>query len=270
MGMRGIIRDLQEQRPLIHHMTNYVAMTAVADVTAAVGASPVVARSSVEAYDMVRHCSALVLNMGTPDSDSALAMIEAGEEAGRMGIPVLLDPVGLGSTEYRHSLAEDLLRRVDVDAIRGNGGEIAAMAGEEDTVRGVESRHLESEYVWRHAVELARSTGAVVATTGEIDWVTDGRRSVRIDSGHPMMASTVGTGCLCSAVAGCFLAVGGDTLSAVCLALQLYGLAGERAAASSPGPVAYRNQLIDSLFHLTRSAPDALDELQSLAVREEE
>jgi len=267
--LRDILQEMKSERPLVHHMTNQVVVTAVADATAALGASPVVARSSVEAYDMVQHASALVLNMGTPDSDSALAMIEAGEEAGRIGVPVLLDPVGVGSTEYRDTLADDLLRRVTVDVIRANGGEIAALLGDEDSVLGVDGRISDEEYIRRAAVALSRRTGAVVAATGRRDWITDGDRSLCVQGGHTLMGRSVGTGCLSSAVVGCLLAVAGPFVASS-VGLQLFSVAADRAAAFDPGPASLRIRLIDELYRISENEGDDVGSVDFPSAIEEE
>lgn len=61
----------------------------------------------------------------------------------------------------------------------------------------------------RRLAEHGRST---VAITGAVDYVTDGRRAVAIENGHPLMARVTGLGCSATAVIGAFLAVEPDAL----------------------------------------------------------
>ncbi|WP_394327167.1 hydroxyethylthiazole kinase [Enterobacter cloacae] len=50
------------------------------------------------------------------------------------------------------------------------------------------------------AQALARQTNAIVAVTGEVDYVTDGQRTRTVAGGDPLMTRVVGTGCALSAV----------------------------------------------------------------------
>ena len=53
---------IREKRPMIHHITNYVVMNVTANVTLAMGASPVMAHANEEVEEMVAFASAHVLN----------------------------------------------------------------------------------------------------------------------------------------------------------------------------------------------------------------
>ena len=54
-----------ENRPLIHHITNFVVMNETANLTICAGALPVMAHAVEEVEEMVGLASALVLNIGT-------------------------------------------------------------------------------------------------------------------------------------------------------------------------------------------------------------
>ena len=59
------IGRIRAQKPLIHHVTNYVTVNDCANITLAIGASPVMATDAAEMEDMVSMAGALVLNIGT-------------------------------------------------------------------------------------------------------------------------------------------------------------------------------------------------------------
>ena len=61
------LMKLKKERPLIHHITNYVAMNDSANATLAIGASPVMAHAHSELKDLVSAASALLINIGTLD-----------------------------------------------------------------------------------------------------------------------------------------------------------------------------------------------------------
>lgn len=56
-------------------------------------------------------------------------MLLAGIKANALGIPVILDPVGVGATTYRKETVRHLLENIQFAVIRCNLGELAAIAG---------------------------------------------------------------------------------------------------------------------------------------------
>jgi hydroxyethylthiazole kinase len=91
--------------------------------------------------------------------------------------------------------------------------------------------------------------------TGPVDHVSDGERVTAIANGHPLMATITGTGCMSTAMTGCYLAVA-DPFDAAVGALVAFGVAGEDAAVGAKGPGTFHVQLYDALAALE---PDTLD-----------
>jgi hydroxyethylthiazole kinase len=249
------LRFIRERKPLVHQITNYVVMNETANATLALGALPVMAHAREEVEEMVALAGALVLNIGTLAPHWVDAMLAAGRAANERGVPVVLDPVGVGATSYRTKTARRILEEVEVAVVRGNAGEISTLAGVAAEVRGVESVG-----VARDPAELARAAarqlGVVASVTGAIDHVSDGDRVVAIANGHPLLASITGTGCMSSAITGCFLAVAGSPLEAAVEALAAFGVAGEDAAREAKGPGSFHVALYDALAALD---PETLD-----------
>lgn len=237
-------------RPLVHHMTNAVAANIVANATIAVGASPVMASSYEESAGIAGRADALVLNVGTPSRDTAKAMVAAGKAANKKGIPVVLDPVGAGLTQFRNSIVLDILREVRVNAVRGNPAEVASLAGIPSYVRGVDSVAT-GKGPRDIAIAASAKLGAVVAVTGPVDYVSDGRRLAAVRNGHPMMAGFTGSGCAVSGLIGTFCAVEPDFFLASVAALAYAGVAGQLAATLSRGPGSFQVQWLDSLSNLS-------------------
>jgi len=254
------LRRLREAKPLVHQITNYVVMNETANATLALGALPVMAHAREEVEEMARIAGALVLNIGTLSPHWIEAMLLAGRAANEAGVPVVLDPVGAGATTYRTETARRILAEVDVAILRGNAGEVATLVGVEAEVRGVESIEVAGD-----AAELARaaaqSLGVVASVTGPIDHVSDGERGAAIANGHPLLASITGTGCMSSAVTGCFAAVS-DAFAAAVDALVAFGVAGEDAARDAKGPGSFHVALYDALAALD---PATLDERARVA-----
>jgi hydroxyethylthiazole kinase len=251
------LRRLREAKPLVHQITNYVVMNETANATLALGALPVMAHAREEVEEMVAISGALVLNIGTLSPDWVDAMLLAGRAANEHGVPVVLDPVGAGATVYRTETAKRLLDEVQVTVLRGNAGEVATLVGVAAEVRGVESIGAADD-----PAALSRTAGAklglVASVTGPVDHVSDGKTVVAVANGHPLMASITGTGCMSSALTGCFLAVSRDRpLEAAAEALVAFGVAGEEAARGAKGPGSFHVALYDSLAALDPATLDA-------------
>ena len=250
------LRVLRERKPLVHQITNYVVMNETANATLALGALPVMAHAREEVEEMVAHAGALVLNIGTLSLHWIEAMLLAGRAANTHRVPVVLDPVGAGATRYRTETAKQILGEVDVTVLRGNQGEIATLVGVDAEVRGVESIAGGT-----NAAELAASAahdlGVIASVTGPVDHVSDGDRVLAVANGHELLASVTGTGCMSSAITGCFLAAKpAAPFEAAVEALAAFGIAGEDAARDAKGPGSFHVGLYDALAALD---PETLD-----------
>jgi hydroxyethylthiazole kinase len=245
-GACEALAKIRRKHPLVHNITNYVVMNFTANVLLALGASPVMAHAIEEVEEMVGLANALVINIGTLSSSWVDSMLAAARAAGKRSIPIVLDPVGAGATRFRTETARRLADEAPVSVVRGNASEIMALAGSRTATRGVDSLQ-STEDARLAAADIALQFQTVVAVTGVEDFVTDGRRSVGLANGHPMMARITGTGCAASAVTGAFCAVEQDSFIAAAAALICFGIAGELAAASNPGPGSFHYLLLDAL-----------------------
>jgi hydroxyethylthiazole kinase len=240
---------VREKRPLVHHITNYVTVNDCANITISAGASPVMADAHEEVCEMVTFAGALVLNIGTLNRGQIESMILAGGMANDRKIPVILDPVGAGATRFRTDTALRLLDELKVTILKGNAGEIGVLAGAEAQVRGVDSYGVTGDLV-KIAQHFAKRAGMTVVVSGATDIVTDGRRILLVENGHPMMGSISGTGCMAASVTGAFAAVTDDPVMASAAALAAFGIAGEKAAAGARGPYSFKTALFDEMAAL--------------------
>ncbi|MGC8863646.1 MAG: hydroxyethylthiazole kinase, partial [Armatimonadota bacterium] len=171
----------------------------------------------------------------------------------------VLDPVGAGATSLRTESSRRLLKEVRISIVRGNAGEVAALAGIASEVRGVESISA-AEGPDETARRLASIYGCAAAVTGPVDVVCDGAKLARVSNGHPMLGKVVGTGCMASAVIGSFAAVQPDAFTAAVGGLTAFGIAGEIAArASGDRPGTFHTELYNALYALS------VEDVRSLA-----
>lgn len=259
-----LLQTLRDRRPLVHAITNYVTANDCANLLLACGASPVMADDPDDAPQITAHAGGLVLNLGTLHRGTIPAMLACGRVAAQRGLPVVLDPVGVGASTLRTNTALQLLREVPIAVIRGNLSEVETLTRGHGGAPGVDSTQSITpdnlEGCGALARELARRTGAVVALTGAVDLVTDGDTLYCLHNGHPMMGSVTGTGCQLSCLVGAFAAANPDSLlSATAAAVSAMGLCGEiahRRLGPEDGNGSYRTYLLDAVYRLT---PDQLE-----------
>ena len=258
------VRSIRARKPLVHQITNYVVMNETANATLALGALPVMAHAVEEVEEMTRIASALVLNIGTLSERWIESMLLAGGTATACGIPIVLDPVGAGATTYRTETARRILDAVGVTVLRGNAGEIATLVGAGAEVRGVESMSTAMKPA-DLAREAAQQLGVIASVTGPVDHVSDGERVLAVANGDPLLAVVTGTGCMSSALTGCFLAGKPDEpFEAAAEALGAFGAAAEAAAAGADGPGTFHARLYDALYALDPETLDSRTRIEEL------
>ncbi|KAL7009219.1 thiamine biosynthetic bifunctional enzyme [Cystobasidiomycetes sp. EMM_F5] len=105
-----LLAQLRSTPPLVvQHVTNQVVMNDCANLTLALTRSPIMSGNPEEADDLGRIIGALVLNMGTLNDRQIEGAHLCGKAANRNNKPVLLDPVGVGATQYRKQTIADLM-----------------------------------------------------------------------------------------------------------------------------------------------------------------
>ena len=244
---------IKQKQPLVHHITNYVTVNDCANITLAIGASPVMADDIAEVEAMVEFASALVLNLGTLNARTIDSMLAAGKKAVGKGLPVVLDPVGIGATRLRTAVAEQIVREVRPTVIRGNMSEMKFLAGLNVAIKGVDSvaDEQDGEAI---AKTLAQKLDCVIAITGRQDIITDGKNTILVNNGHAMLSQVTGTGCMTTSLVASYCAAGQDWLVGTAAGIATMGLAGETAQKSlseTEGIGTFRARLFDAVYRLT-------------------
>lgn len=245
--IQEILGRVRAETPLIQAITNNVTVNLVANAILSVGATPAMVDIPVESGFFAEIASALLINVGTPNSDQLVAAPEAADSANKAGTPWVLDPVAVGALPVRTALAKALLD-FKPTAIRGNASEILALAGAVASGRGVDAGD-SVESSQDAALALAQSTGAVVAVSGSSDFITDGTRTAWIDNGSDFFPRITGAGCALGGVLAAFLSVA-PAFEATVAAKTVYALAGELASVKANGPASFQTLFLDELAQI--------------------
>jgi len=247
------LEAVRRKRPLIHHITNYVTVNDCANITLAIGASPIMADDIGEAEAIASIASALVLNIGTLNGRTIESMLAAGKKANEMAIPVVFDPVGAGASHLRNKATMRILDEVKVSVLRGNMSEIRFIAGLGATTKGVDASESDlksgSEAGCQTAEAASKQLRCVTAITGATDILSDGQRTILLENGTKLLSRVTGTGCMCTSLVGSFCGASGDYLLAAAGGVLSMSIAGEIAAekAGETGNGSFHMAVIDAM-----------------------
>lgn len=229
-----ILESVRSEKPLIHHITNYVTVNDCANIVLAIGASPIMADDIGEVESITSISSALVLNIGTLNGRTIEAMLAAGKKANELRIPVVFDPVGAGASELRNKTAEKIMKEIKIAVLRGNVSEIRYIAGLDATTKGVDASDADMRSGANAGRAIAESVsktfGCVTAITGVEDILSDGFRTIVLGNGTKLLSGVTGTGCMCTSLIGAFCGAADDYLPAAVGGVLSMSIAGEIAA----------------------------------------
>jgi len=243
------IEKLREENPLIVCITNDVVKNFTANGMLAAGASPIMSGEKSEAEDLMKAASALLVNIGTADKQKYELMDEMMREADNNDVPIVFDPVGYGASDFRVSITDTLLARHHISLIKGNAGEMHALAGEESSLKGVDS--MEKTDTMQIARAVYGKFGVPSLVTGERDALVTEKNEIIMANGHSLQGRITGSGCLLGALTAGFIGIEGrfDEAAAVD-AVSYYNLCAEAAAGKirTSAPGSFMTMLIDELY----------------------
>lgn len=279
------IEKLQSSKPLIHHITNNVVKNFSANVTLAIGASPIMSELAEEFEEFAANIPniALVVNLGTPSPALMDTFIHALQTYNKYGKHIVFDPVAAGATSCRLDACQRLLNAGQPSVIKGNVGEILAIwkltssyqeiSGNKALMRGVDSiAESNEEDILYMGKQVAIDFRTVVVITGKLNYIiyqpTTGNhyditseevKVATVKGGHPLMGSITGTGCSLGSTIAAFVGAGADGANsdsfdigaAVVGAVELYNQAGSLAAEEANSPGSFMIKFLDQLYKLT-------------------
>ncbi|ETY75671.1 hydroxyethylthiazole kinase [Lactiplantibacillus fabifermentans] len=249
----SLLATLRAKNPIVFNIANFVTVQDVANSLNSIGASPIMSAEPQEAEAMVQIAGAVCLNMGTLTTAQVTQMQAVGQLANLHHKPVILDPVAVGAIPYRQQVAQDLLQTVKVDIIRGNAGEIAALAGIDWQARGIDAGSGQADLV-QIAQACAVKQRCVVILSGPTDVITDGQQVIQVKNGTPLFQLHVGSGDMLSAMVAAFAAICPDQLLAAAqMACLTFAGTGELVASQMTAnrPATFAIELIDKLSLVT-------------------
>lgn len=244
-----ITKKVQANKPVLHHITNYVTAGFCADAGLAIGALPMMTDALQEVEEAAAKSDALVCNMGTFSGEHYASMRKAAAVARRNHLPIVLDPVGVMTVSPRRKAAMELMYE-GVTVVKGNVAEIRSLLAMNMAAgRGVDARA--EKHLGPVAQTVALRLHCLAAITGPVDVVSDGSKVVYCTNGDPLLEKITGAGCMTATLMSAALAVGASPLEGALWGITMMNVAAERAAKLSAGPGTFRIHLLDELAALT-------------------
>ena len=249
-AIRKIRREVRDQQPLIHCITNPISINQCANAILAIGARPMMAEHPKEVSEITRTAQALMLNLGNITDARMESMLISAKTANEMGIPILLDAVGISCSSLRREYVKNLLNTAIPTVIKGNYSEIQALYRDSYRSSGVDAdSSLDTHTIDHAALSLAPSLGTIILASVKVDIVTDGKRLYHIHNGTSLLSQVTGTGCLQGALCASYLSAK-PGMEAVITGSAVLGICGELAQ-TDRGTGTFLCNLMDALSTLT-------------------
>ncbi|CUS06886.1 unnamed protein product [Tuber aestivum] len=276
-----IYRDnIHKHKPLVHHITNNVVKSMSANISLAIGASPIMSENPAEFADLAALPNVgCVLNMGTFTGGREFQDLFLGalREHNVRGNPVIFDPVGAGATSARREFAQMIVGGGYCTVIKGNEGEIKSLAGLETVkMRGVDGAGGEGseEELAKVVHDLATLENNIVLMTGPKDYISNGAHTFCLTNGSKYQSRVTGVGCALGSVIAAFCAaapVDESLIGPVISAIGMYNVAAERAEMLLEGsdqPGKWATVFVDCLAAIAMSSENLTELIAAHEVRE--
>lgn len=234
-NLRKILRKrdlVREKSPLIHAITNPIAINMVANAILFQGAKAICAEHPDEMKDIVKISDSLSVNLGNI-TDSRIKSIElAVKFANQKNIPVVIDLVGVGASKLRYEFAKKLLENYKFSLIKGNGSEILAISGNDSNAKGIdvgEKDKTNGENIEKFieiSKNLCQKYQTSVLITGKTDILVGEKEYFLIENGCENLSKITATGCMLTSLISTFLSVT-NPIEASILGLLILEISGE-------------------------------------------
>ena len=258
--MFKLINKVKEINPLVLHYTNEVTINDCANITLALGASPLMSYSNEEVEEIISIVGSVVINIGTMNSDRLDLFLQAGRAANKFNKPVILDPVGVFATKTRTDFTNKLLNEIKFDVVKGNIAEIKFIGGLDVRGKGVDSFD-DGEDISEVIKKVAKKLNCIVVATGKVDFISDGEDVIKIFNGTSKLKSVTGTGCMTGSLIGSYLgAYNGlqdrerenfKKIEAVAMGVLTMGVSGELADKNNIAIGSFKEELMNNVYEMS-------------------
>ncbi|MCR5580097.1 MAG: hydroxyethylthiazole kinase [Pseudobutyrivibrio sp.] len=228
-------KEYKYVKPLIHCITNPIAMNQSANAVLAVGGRPMMAEHPKEVAEITETAGALLMNFGNISDTRMEAMLISGAVAKEIGIPAVIDVCGVACSRLRVDFFNKLIAVSAPRVIKGNYSEVLALDDSSIRGSGIDAAdNIMKDDVIEAAKRVADRYQTMVLATGPVDILATDNQVREIAGGCKQLGSVTGTGCMLGAIVATFLAME-DSADSVEKATRFFGECGARAQTDKGG-----------------------------------
>ena len=237
---------VREKIPLIHAITNPIAINMMANSILFQGAKAICAECEDEMEEIVKISDSLSINLGNITNSRLKAMEIATKFANEKGIPVIMDVVGVGASKIRLDFAKKLLEKYKFEVIKGNSSEILSLCGEKSHAKGIDAGDEDKisceniKYFTEISQKLSKKYKTTVLITGKTD--------ILLKDDNENLSKITATGCMLTGLISTFLSVS-NPIDASILALLILEISGE--ISHTKKPYSFYVNLMDNISEIS-------------------
>lgn len=226
---------LKKDNKLVHSIVSKIGVFEICNFTLATGAKIICAEAIEEVEEVTKNADSLTISLANINMTRFESQKSALESAKRNNKPVSIDVVGVGISDYRRNILNELFKIKVPEIIKGNFTEIESLFKGYKTIGIDELESCQNDISYKKKVvkDLSKKLNAVVLSTGEVDIISNGEDVITISNGSDFMPQIVATGCILNSIIGAYLTEL-DPLNAAILSVLLFDISGEISKGSSP------------------------------------
>lgn len=244
---------VREKIPLIHAITNPIAINMVANAILFQGAKAICAECEDEMEEIVKIADSLSINLGNITNSRLKAMEIATKFANEKNIPVIMDVVGVGASKIRLDFAKNLLENYKFSIIKGNSSEILSLCGEKSHAKGIDAGDEDKisceniKYFTEISQKLSKKYKTTVLITGKTDILLKDDKYFLFENGCENLSKITATGCMLTGLISTFLSVS-NPIDASILGLLILEISGE--ISDTKNPYSFFVNLMDNISEI--------------------
>ncbi|KTD69035.1 MULTISPECIES: hydroxyethylthiazole kinase [Legionella] len=242
-----ILKKIKEQKPYVLTITNYFPMGYVASGIRSVGGFPLMCNAEQEVKELLGICKSVVINLGKLDNAFIKLSNHICKIANDINLPIILDPVGAGASQYRTDTAINMIKNHRISIIRGYPNEIASLLTGELVIQN-NNHMIAQNIIIEHAKSLSIKHNVAVVVSGNKHRVIDSHQMNQFNFDSDTVQKVAGIGNLLSAIISVFSAVEKDRFIAAKNAVHFYAECVGPKSSVALGPASLITGIIDQLY----------------------
>lgn len=241
-----ILVRIKQKKPFVFNCTHSYPMELVASGVRSIGAFLITSNARQECADLLTLSGAVVINLGKLGGDFLDLCSHLCRMANELGLPVILDPVGAGASEYRTKIALDVINSHKISVIRGYPNEIASLLTGKLNIQ--QGNLIDGNSTLENAKLLSKMYHTTVVVSGKRHMVIEGNKMDQCNFDSLLLQKVAGISTLLSSIIAVFHAVEQDSFIAAKMAVKFYAHCVGPVSSVAAGPASLMTGLIDQLY----------------------